>query len=49
LVIRGQVLTAHPGFGMGVRFDYSDSAEREQVRRMLATLSADSSLDEQPI
>ncbi|MGA8539055.1 MAG: PilZ domain-containing protein [Terriglobales bacterium] len=49
LVIRGQVLTAHPGFGMGVRFDYRDSAEREQVRRMLATLSVDSSLDEQPI
>jgi hypothetical protein len=48
LAIRGQVLTAHPGFGMGVRFEYRDSAEREQVRRMLATLSVDSSLDEQP-
>jgi c-di-GMP-binding flagellar brake protein YcgR len=49
LVIRGQVLTVDPGFGMGVRFEYRDSAERQEVLRLLATLSANSSLDEQPL
>lgn len=48
-VIRGQVLTVHPGFGMGVRFEYRDSGEREEVQRLLSTLSAGSSRDEQPI
>jgi len=48
LRIRGQVLTTHPGFGMGVRFVYRDSAEREEVLRLLSVLSAGSSLDEQP-
>ncbi len=48
LVIRGQVLTVDPGFGMGVRFDYRDPAEREEVLRLLAVLSAGSALDEQP-
>jgi DNA-binding response OmpR family regulator len=47
LVIRGQVLTVDHGFGMGVRFEYRDSAEREDVLRLLAILSANSSLDEQ--
>ena len=36
--IRGQVLAAHPGFGMGVRFVFRDSAEREEVLRLLAVL-----------
>ena len=48
LVIRGQVLSVDRGFGMGVRFMYHDSAEREEVLRLLSVLSADSSLDEQP-
>ncbi len=48
LRITGQVLTTHPGFGMGVRFKYRDSAEREEVLRLLSVFSAGSSLDEQP-
>jgi CheY-like chemotaxis protein len=48
LRITGQVLTTHPGFGMGVRFRYRDSAEREEVLRLLSVLSAGPSLDEQP-
>lgn len=48
LVIRGQVLTVDSGFGMGVRFTYRDSAEREEVLRLLAVLSAGSMVDEQP-
>jgi CheY-like chemotaxis protein len=48
LRITGQVLTSHPGFGMGVRFIYRDSAAREEVLRLLAVLTASSSLDEQP-
>jgi len=48
LRITGQVLTTHPGFGMGVRFLYRDFAEREEVIRLLAVLAANSSLDEQP-
>jgi hypothetical protein len=48
LRITGQVLTTHPGFGMGVRFMYRDSAAREEVLRLLAVLSAGSTLDEQP-
>lgn len=46
--IMGQVLTTHPGFGMGVRFLFRDSAEREEVLRLLAVLSAGPVLDEQP-
>jgi hypothetical protein len=46
LKIRGQVLATHPGFGMGVRFVFRDSAEREEVLRLLAVLSAGPSLDE---
>ena len=37
LVIRGQVLTTHPGFGMGVRFDVPRFREREEVLRLLAS------------
>jgi c-di-GMP-binding flagellar brake protein YcgR len=47
LRITGQVLTTHPGFGMGVRFMFRDSAEREEVLRLLAVLSAGPALDEQ--
>jgi len=47
LRITGQVLSTHPGFGMGVRFMFRDSVEREEVLRLLAVLSAGPSLDEQ--
>jgi CheY-like chemotaxis protein len=46
--IRGKVLATHPGFGMGVRFEFRDSAEREEILRLLAVVSAGASLDEQP-
>ena len=46
LRIRGQVLTAHPGFGMGVRFMFRDSGEREEVLRLLSVLATGPSLDE---
>jgi len=42
----GQVLSTHPGFGMGVRFVLRDSGEREEVMRLVAVLSASSSLDQ---
>jgi hypothetical protein len=48
LVIRGQVLKADGGFGMGVRFEYRDTAEREEVLRLLAALSTGPALDKQP-
>ncbi len=47
LRIRGQVLAAHPGFGMGVRFIFRDAVEREEILRLLAVLSTGPSLDEQ--
>jgi len=47
LRIRGQVLATHPGFGMGVRFMFRDSVEREEVLRLLAVLATGPSLDEQ--
>ena len=46
LRIRGQVLATHPGFGMGVRFMFQDSFEREEVLRLLAVLTAGPTLDE---
>ena len=46
--IRGEVLTSHPGFGMGVRFVFQDSGEREEILRVLALLSAARARDEQP-
>ena len=46
LKIRGQVLATHPGFGMGVRFMFKDSMEREEVMQLLARLTAGPSLDE---
>jgi PilZ domain len=45
--IRGEVLATHPGFGMGVRFSFRDSVEREEILRLLAVLSAGPILDEQ--
>ena len=33
LKIRGQVLATHPGFGVGVRFMFRDSVEREEILR----------------
>jgi CheY-like chemotaxis protein len=47
LRISGQAMTIHPGFGMGVRFTFRDSVEREEVLRLLAILSAGPELDEQ--
>jgi hypothetical protein len=47
LRIRGQVMTTHPGFGMGVRFVFRDSVEREEILRLLAVLSTGPELDEQ--
>jgi c-di-GMP-binding flagellar brake protein YcgR len=47
--IKGQVLTTHPGFGMGVRFMFRDSAEREEILRLLAVLANGPSLDKQPL
>jgi hypothetical protein len=46
--IKGQIMTTHPGFGMGVRFVFNDSVEREEVLRLLAVLAAGPELDEQP-
>jgi PilZ domain len=46
--IHGEVLTSHPGFGMGIRFVFQDSAEREEILRVLALLSAARVRDEQP-
>jgi hypothetical protein len=42
--IKGEVLTKHPGFGMGVRFTLRDSAEREEIMRLLGTLALESPL-----
>jgi CheY-like chemotaxis protein len=38
--ISGQVLATHPGFGMGVRFTFRDSAEKEDILRLLAELAS---------
>jgi c-di-GMP-binding flagellar brake protein YcgR len=46
LRIRGEVLATHPGFGMGVRFMFRDSAEREEILQLLAVLAAGPALDE---
>jgi hypothetical protein len=46
--IRGEVQAVHPGFGMGVRFEFRDNAEREEVLRLLALLAAGPTLDELP-
>lgn len=44
--IRGEVLSTHPGFGMGVRFLLHDSAEREEILRLLGVLSQGPSINE---
>jgi hypothetical protein len=44
--ISGQVLNCHPGFGMGVRFEFTDDAEREDVLRLLAVLASGPALNE---
>jgi hypothetical protein len=44
--ISGQVLNSHPGFGMGVRFEFTDDAEREDVLRLLAVLASGPALNE---
>ena len=46
--IRGEVLSSHPGFGMGVRFTFQDTGEREEILRVLALLSAARARDAQP-
>jgi len=46
--IRGQIQAVHPGFGMGVRFNFRDDAEKEEVLRLLAILAAGPTLDELP-
>jgi CheY-like chemotaxis protein len=48
LRIQGQVIATHPGFGMGVRFMFRDSAEREEILRLLAVLSTGPELDHHP-
>jgi c-di-GMP-binding flagellar brake protein YcgR len=48
LRIKGQVIATHPGFGMGVRFMFRDSAEREEILRLLAVLSTGPELDHHP-
>lgn len=45
--ISGQVLTTNPGFGMGVRFMFRNSAEREEILRLLGLLSAGALRDPQ--
>ncbi len=47
LRIRGQVIATHPGFGMGVRFTFRDTVEREKILQLLALLSPGPTLDEQ--
>ena len=44
--ISGQVLSTHPGFGMGVRFIFKDAVEREDILRLLAALASGPTLDE---
>ena len=46
--LKGQVLSSHPGFGMGVRFVFRDSAEREEILKLLAVISAGTTRAEQP-
>jgi CheY-like chemotaxis protein len=46
--ILGQVLATHPGFGMGVRFNFRDPAEREDIIRLLAELASSPVLDKLP-
>lgn len=45
LKIRGQVQAVHPGFGMGVRFNFRDDVEKEEILRLLSVLAAGPVLD----
>ena len=45
--IQGQVLATHPGFGMGVRFEFRDSSEEVEVLRLLGVLAANQPLNVQ--
>ena len=45
--LNGLVLSSHPGFGMGVRFVFRDSAEREEILKLLAVISAGTARAEQ--
>jgi CheY-like chemotaxis protein len=45
--LNGLVLSSHPGFGMGVRFVFRDSAEREEILKLLAVISAGTTRAEQ--
>jgi c-di-GMP-binding flagellar brake protein YcgR len=45
LRIRGIVLAVHPGYGMGVRFMFRDTTEKEEILRLLAQLAAGPTLD----
>lgn len=45
--IQGEVLAAHPGFGMGVRFQFRDSSERVEILRLLGALAASQPLNVQ--
>lgn len=44
--IRGEVLSTHPGFGMGIRFILRDSSEREEILRLLGVLAVGPSIEE---
>jgi DNA-binding NarL/FixJ family response regulator len=44
--IMGEVLSTHPGFGMGVRFMLRNPAEREEIMRLLGVLATGPSIDE---
>jgi CheY-like chemotaxis protein len=48
LKIRGEVIAIHPGFGMGVRFTFRNSAAREELLRLLAVLASGPTLDLKP-
>jgi hypothetical protein len=45
--IKGQVLATHPGFGMGVRFQFRDSSEQVEILRLLGVLAANQPLNVQ--
>jgi len=34
LMLRGTVLTSHPGFGMGVSFELKTKEERDSVKKL---------------
>ena len=45
--IQGQVLATHPGFGMGVCFEFRDSSEQVEILRLLGVLAANQPLNVQ--